>query len=298
MQSVLVIDDDPIVLDIVKTIFNGEIQIEGVSGGKEGIEVACATMPDLILLDVRMPDIDGYETIKRLKDMPETADIPVVFLTARTETQDEFTGLDLGAIDYISKPIIPQIVKVRINNHLTQKMQRDQLSNMSMIDGLTGIANRRRFDDFLDQEIRRAARNDYTVSLLMLDIDNFKNYNDTHGHQAGDDCLKMVAAEIQNHSRRPSDLVARFGGEEFAVILPDTALEPAMDLAEKIRSGISALGIQHASGEAANHVTISIGVAALDGKSVIDVTTLIAAADKALFGAKNAGRNRVLKAGD
>jgi diguanylate cyclase (GGDEF)-like protein len=293
LQSVLIIDDDPVVADILETIFDGEVRISSALSGREGIEAARAEAPDLILLDVRMRDMDGYETLKQLKQITETADVPVVFLTAKTQTEDEYMGLELGAFDYISKPIIPQIVKVRIHNHLLLKQQRDQLANMSMIDGLTGIANRRRFDDYLDQEFRRGARNHYPVSLLMLDIDDFKPFNDTYGHQSGDDCLQRIAAEIQTHSRRPSDLVARYGGEEFALILPDTPLDAAIMLAENIRAGIEALAITHEGARAVPFVTISIGVASTEDATIAIIDDLIEAADKRFYRAKESGRNRV-----
>jgi diguanylate cyclase (GGDEF)-like protein len=295
-QTVLVIDDDPIVVDILETVFDGDLRIVTASSGPEGIDKACAEKPDLILLDVRMPDIDGYDTCRQLKSMAETADIPLVFLTARIETDDEFKGLELGAIDYIAKPIIPQIVRVRIQNHLLMKRQRDQLANMSMIDGLTGIANRRRFDDHMDQELRRAVRTKQPFSLLLMDIDDFKAYNDTYGHARGDDCLRTVAQAIGGHLRRPTDLVARYGGEEFAVVLPDTPLEHAYGLAEKIRLGIVALNIPHAKARAASHVTVSVGAATSTSETPLTKPQLIEAADAQLYASKRAGRNRVSRA--
>jgi diguanylate cyclase (GGDEF)-like protein len=295
-QTVLIIDDDPIVVDIMETVFDGDLRILTARNGRAGIEMACAENPDLILLDVRMPDMDGYETCRQLKSMAETADIPVIFLTARIETEDEFKGLELGAIDYIAKPIVPQIVRARIQNHLTLKRQRDQLANMSMIDGLTGIANRRRFDDHIEQELRRASRNKAPLSLLLMDIDDFKAYNDTYGHAKGDDCLRTVAQEIRNFLRRPSDLVARYGGEEFAVVLPDTPPEAAAMLGEKIRAGIEALNIPHKSARAADHVTVSIGAGLCRPEEPLTKAQLIEAADQQLYASKRAGRNRVTRA--
>jgi diguanylate cyclase (GGDEF)-like protein len=295
-QSVLVIDDDPFVVDILRTVFDGDLRILVAHCGRDGIEIAVQENPDLILLDVRMPDMDGYETCAKLKQMAETADIPVVFLTARVEQEDEYKGLDLGAIDYIAKPIIPPIVKLRIQNHLTLKRQRDQLANMSMIDGLTGIANRRRFDDHMDQEMRRAGRTKAPLSLLLMDIDDFKAYNDTYGHQGGDDTLRNVAQAIRNHLRRPSDLVARYGGEEFAVVLPDTPIEAACMLAEKIREGVEALKIPHKRARAADHVTVSIGAAVSTLDAPLDKAGLIAEADAQLYKSKERGRNRVSRA--
>jgi len=295
-QTVLIIDDDPIVVDIMETVFDGDLRILTARNGRSGIEMACAENPDLILLDVRMPDMDGYETCRQLKSMAETADIPVIFLTARIETEDEFKGLELGAIDYIAKPIVPQIVRARIQNHLTLKRQRDQLANMSMIDGLTGIANRRRFDDHVEQELRRASRNKAPLSLLLMDIDDFKSYNDTYGHAKGDDCLRTVAQEIRNYLRRPSDLVARYGGEEFAVVLPDTPPEAAAMLAEKIRLGVEALNIPHKAARAADHITVSIGASICPPEAPLTKAQLIDAADKQLYASKRAGRNRVTRA--
>ena len=295
-QTVLIIDDDPVVVDIMETVFDGDLRILTARNGRAGIAMACAENPDLILLDVRMPDMDGYETCRQLKSMAETADIPVIFLTARVETEDEFKGLELGAIDYIAKPIVPQIVRARIQNHLTLKRQRDQLANMSMIDGLTGIANRRRFDDHIEQELRRASRNKAPLSLLLMDIDDFKAYNDTYGHAKGDDCLRTVAQEIRNFLRRPSDLVARYGGEEFAVVLPDTPPEAAAMLGEKIRAGIEALHIPHKSARAAAYVTVSIGAGLCPPDVPMTKAQLIEAADQQLYASKRAGRNRVTRA--
>ena len=295
-QTVLIIDDDPLVVDILGTVFDGDLRILTAHSGREGIALAMTENPDLILLDVRMPDMDGYETCRRLKSMAETADIPLVFLTARIETEDEFKGLELGAIDYIAKPIIPQIVRARIQNHLTLKRQRDLLANMSMIDGLTGIANRRRLDDHMDQELRRSLRNKTPLSLLLMDIDDFKAYNDTYGHARGDDCLRAVAHAIRDHLRRPSDLVARYGGEEFAVVLPDTPLDAASQLAEKIRAGVESLNIAHPKSRAAHYVTVSVGAATTTEERGLTKAQLIEAADSQLYASKRAGRNRVSRA--
>jgi diguanylate cyclase (GGDEF)-like protein len=292
-QTILVVDDDPIILDLIDIMFKDDVKVLRAENGNYGVEIARTELPDLILLDVRMPNLDGYEVCRQLKEQTETMDIPVVFLTARTETQDEFKGLELGAIDYIAKPIVPQIVEVRIRNHLMQKKMRDQLAIMSSVDGLTGLSNRRRFDEYMDQEWRRGGRNEYPISLLMIDVDHFKLYNDTYGHQQGDNCLRAVADEIATHLRRPSDLTARYGGEEFAVVLPDTPLEPAMDLAERIRAGIDGLNMEHTASETADHVTISIGLSSVVPSDEITIESFIEAADKNLYQSKHNGRNRV-----
>lgn len=292
-ETILVIDDDPVILDLVDAIFEEQITILRAANGHDGIELANKEKPDLILLDVRMPSMDGYEVCRELKNNQETEDIPIVFLTARTETEAEYTGLELGAIDYIAKPIIPQIFEVRIKNHLTQKRLRDQLAIMSSVDGLTGISNRRHFDEYLDQEWRRGTRSHYPLSLLMIDVDHFKLYNDTYGHQQGDETLKLVAREIGNHLRRPSDLAARYGGEEFSVILPDTPFKPALALAERLRSGIDRLNLEHTTSETVDHVTVSIGLTTLVPTEEMTSSDFIQAADKNLYASKHGGRNRV-----
>jgi len=291
--TVLVIDDDIIVIDMMQLLFEDECQVISANNAADGIETALATNPDLILLDVRMPEMDGYEACKVLQDNPLTASIPVVFLTAKIEVYDEMHGLELGAIDYITKPIVPEIVKARVRNHLQQKRQRDLLAIQSTTDSLTGIANRRRLDEFLEIEWRRAVRNESTISLIMIDIDYFKNFNDTYGHTEGDKCLKMVATEILKNTRRPSDLVARYGGEEFCVVLPETASGPAADLGERIRADIEALNIANKGAVGSDVVTIAAGVATASPGTNDRLKKILDEADRQLYLAKDAGRNRV-----
>ena len=243
--KILVIDDDAIFTEKIGILFDQELSVISAETGEEGITIAQSELPDLILLDIRMPDMDGYETCRQLQANPATAAIPIIFLTVKNDSTNEAMGLELGAIDYIAKPIVPQIIKARVKNHLIQKRQRDELENLSAIDALTGIANRRRLDEYLETEWRRAARNKYAISLMMIDIDNFKSFNDTYGHQAGDDCLRHVANAIAASPQRPSDLVARYGGEEFCVVLPDTPKDPALDMAERVRENVKNLAIVH-----------------------------------------------------
>jgi len=292
-EKILIVDDDQDILDLVVAMFGTTLSVVTARSGKEGLEMAIQESPDLILLDVKMPDMNGYEVCRELKSSAETENIPVIFLTARTGPEDELTGLDMGAIDYIAKPIIPQIVEVRIRNHLSQKRHRDKLEFMSAVDALTGVANRRRFDEYLDQEWRRGNRNEYPLSLLMIDIDHFKSYNDTYGHQQGDECLRNVAHEIQQHLRRPSDMVARYGGEEFSIILPDTPLDAALALADRIRSGVENLNIEHSGSETYGHITISVGAATKVPTDDHSMISFIEAADKNLYTSKNGGRNRI-----
>tara|TARA_B100000315_G_scaffold259363_1_gene315109 strand:- start:3247 stop:4158 length:912 start_codon:yes stop_codon:yes gene_type:complete len=294
MGKLLVIDDDAIVTETIGILFDQELTVLSAENGMDGITIAQTELPDLILLDVKMPDMDGYETCRRLQDYQETASIPIIFLTAKNESTDEAKGLELGAIDYIAKPIVPQIIKARIKNHMTQKRQRDELENLSSIDALTGIANRRRLDEYLETEWRRAARNKYSVSLMMIDIDHFKSFNDTYGHQAGDDCLRDVASAIAASPQRPSDLVARYGGEEFCVVLPDTPEESGREIAERVRASVEDLAIKHTGSPEFNVVTVSVGVASAEpANEDFGFYGLIKIADEHLYHAKNSGRNQV-----
>ena len=293
--KILVIDDDAIFTEKIGILFDQELSVISAETGEEGITIAQSELPDLILLDIRMPDMDGYETCRQLQANPATAAIPIIFLTVKNDSINEAMGLELGAIDYIAKPIVPRVIKARVKNHLTQKRQRDELENLSVIDALTGIANRRRLEEYLETEWRRAARNKYAISLMMIDIDNFKSFNDTYGHQAGDDCLRHVANAIAASPQRPSDLVARYGGEEFCVVLPDTPKDPALDMAERVRESVENLAIVNSGSPEYDVVTVSVGVAtATPPDEKIGYEGLIKIADEHLYHAKESGRNRAL----
>ncbi|MBF0375099.1 MAG: diguanylate cyclase, partial [Alphaproteobacteria bacterium] len=234
-QTVLVIDDSLATVrmlgEVLSDLCDGQVATEAA----EGIALARAEAPDLVLLDVMMPGMDGYEACRRLKADPRTCHVPVIFVTSLDEEADEAHGLEIGAIDYITKPFSVPIVRARVRNHLELKRHRDLLESLSSLDGLTEIPNRRRLDEHLDQEWRRCARHGLPLSLLLLDIDHFKPYNDTFGHQAGDDCLRLVAGALRDCARRPGDLVARYGGEEFACVLPGVGGEAARGMAEALR---------------------------------------------------------------
>jgi diguanylate cyclase (GGDEF)-like protein len=242
-----------------------------------------------------MPDMDGYEVCRRLKAHPRTRNVPVIFITALNEESDETHGLEVGAIDYISKPISAPIVKARVRNHLELKRYRDILENLSTLDGLTGIANRRRLDECLTQEWLRGRRNQSPLSVCLLDIDFFKRFNDRYGHAAGDDCLRRVALALASVTRRAADLVARYGGEEFVCVLPDTDAAGAALLADRCRAAVAALAIPHVESNAAKHVTVSGGVATETPTDESSPAHLLEAADRLLYQAKHAGRNRILR---
>lgn len=292
-QTVLLVDDEPMNISVLSRILEDEVNILFALHASEAIEIARREQPDLVLLDVMMPDMDGYQTCAALKAAAETRDIPVIFVTALASEADEARGLEAGAIDYIIKPVSPPIVRARVRNHLELKHYRDVLRRLSTLDGLTGIANRRRFDEALEAEWRRGQRGAAPISMLLADIDCFKAYNDRYGHLAGDECLRRVARTIEANVRRPADLVARWGGEEFAVLLPDTSHDGAVRVAEAIRGAVEALALPHRASSVARIVTLSLGAATLITDSDLPCTDLVQLADDALYSAKRGGRNRV-----
>ena len=291
--TILVIDDDRIALDLIMLTFNATATVLTALNSENGLEIAVNEQPDLILLDTLIQDVDGHEICSQLKSMPETENIPIIILSNSNQVEDELAALDKGAIDFVTKPVEAPILKARVANHLFQKRDRDQLKLMSSIDALTEVANRRRFDEYLHLEWRRAIRSKYPISLLMIDIDYFKSYNDTYGHQKGDECLRAVAGEIKHHLRRPSDMVARYGGEEFSVILPETPSYSASSLAKRIWSGVGNLNIEHTGSARVGHLTISIGAATTIPDENQSISQFIEISDKNLYKSKSEGRNRI-----
>ncbi len=291
--TVLVIDDSLACAYQLFEVLGSDYHVLAATGGAEGIEIATGQSPDIILLDVVMPEMDGHEVCIHLKEDSRTRDIPIMFITAREDEEDEEHGLSLGAIDYLSKPLRPAIIRARIKNHIELKHNRDLLQRLTMVDPLTGINNRRRFDQYLDSELARMKREEKALTLIMIDVDHFKNFNDFYGHSLGDQCLSRVASVLQGEILRPADLVARYGGEEFACISPDTDLGGALQLAERMRAAVEALAIPHADSRTAAHVTISLGIATFAPPGAISPNKLIEAADQALYEAKEKGRNRI-----
>ncbi len=293
-QTILVVDDVPANIKVLGESLKSEYKIRLATDGMKALKIASSyNPPDLILLDIIMPEMDGYDVCKKLKADSTTANIPVIFITAMNQEEDETMGLELGAVDYITKPFSLPIVKARIRTHLELKRHRDILEDLSTLDGLTGIPNRRRFDHFLNMEWIRAMRESNPISLIMVDIDHFKLYNDNYGHTAGDDCLKAVARCLAGSIRRPADFIARYGGEEFAVVLPSTDMEGAVTVANTLMKEISHLNLPHAYSEVAGHVTISLGAATMLPTRKFSLMVLVEGADKCLYEAKEAGRNCV-----
>ncbi len=291
--SVLVVDDQPINIKVVHQIFNGIHRVLMATSGEQAIELCLKSPPDLILLDVVMPGIDGLETCRRLKQIEATRDIPVIFVTGGQHAEDENVCWEAGGVDFVTKPINALTLQNRVRAHLQLKQQADMLRELAFRDGLTSVANRRYFDERYQTEISRAKRGVTPLSLVMIDVDNFKRYNDHYGHQIGDECLRAVALALKNQLNRPADLLARYGGEEFVCILPDTDIGGASQTAERLRLAVEQLALPHAASDSSKVVTVSVGVASLTAVADDAALSLLMLADQQLYLAKHGGRNRI-----
>ncbi|MEE1949282.1 diguanylate cyclase [Pseudomonas alcaligenes] len=291
--KLLLVDDQPMNIRVLHQLFRYECDVHMATGGEQAIEVCKALLPDLILLDVVMEGMDGHEVCRRLKADPLTQDIPIIFLSANGEEDDEAIGLELGAVDYIGKPFNPMIVRARVKTHLTLKRQGDYLRSMAMLDGLTGVANRRKLEARLEAAWSQACRDNGPLSLIMIDVDYFKKYNDHYGHQRGDQCLRRLAMALAATLNRPYDLLARYGGEEFACLLPDTDLAGAERVAQKMLAAVAELRIEHLASDVGPQVSLSLGVATVLASARLTPQELLRRADEQLYLAKAGGRARV-----
>ncbi len=306
--KVLVVEDSKVALKAI----SGYIEEIGVKpllaeNGHEAIALYNRERPDIVLLDIILPDTDGYEVAKEIRKLQGKDEwTAIIFLSVMSKDEDLVRGIEVGGDDYIMKPVGSVVVqaKVRAMYRLVQ-MQRalvklaaqlndanQELQRLSMMDGLTGIANRRMFDMSLAREWRRCMRLNKPLSVVMLDVDYFKKYNDRYGHQDGDDCLKLVAQAVQRSAPRPGDLVARYGGEEFVMILSDTDEDGANWVAERIRQQVAALNLPHADSDY-DHVTVSCGISSVVPTLDLAAEMLLKSADNALYLSKNQGRNTV-----
>jgi len=306
-QKILIVDDTPANIEILYKILQGDYDIHFAKSGADGLRIANKETPDLILLDIMMPEMDGYQVCAALKGDPRTAGIPIIFVTAMGSDEDETKGLECGAIDYITKPISPPIVKARVKNHLELKRSRDLLEELTIAlgeknrelevfareDALTGLANRRHFNEVLDAEIKRALRTGQFLSLILCDVDFFKKYNDQYGHIAGDKCLQAIGKIMRGSFKRAGDVPARYGGEEFAAILPDTTPDKAAQLAERLRLELIAQALPHALEGVPGQVTLSVGVVGVRATREHSAEWFIREADQALYRSKENGRNQV-----
>ena len=306
---ILVIDDDRYMrLKLSHMIRQEGYRVETVSDGEQGLEAYQHLRPHLILLDAMMPVMDGFTCCCKLQTLPGSEHIPILMITGLDDPASVDQAFEAGAIDYVTKPIHWPILRQRMrrvlreeqlaqalaqsNRELQQANQ--ELHRLALLDGLTQVANRRQFDQYLQQEWQRLGREQTPLSMILGDVDCFKAYNDTYGHQAGDRCLQTVAEAFSLVAARPADLVARYGGEEFAVILPNTSAPGALKVAEKIQSTLRAFQIPHAQSSVSDYLTLSLGVASLIPSPSSTPEQALAAADQALYQAKGEGRDRVV----
>ncbi|MBB2775402.1 UNVERIFIED_ORG: diguanylate cyclase (GGDEF)-like protein [Comamonas terrigena] len=293
-SSILIVDDNTDMIQLMARMLKGVARLRFATHGEEALQLMRMEPPDLVLLDAEMPGMSGYHVCEALQLDPVLADIPVIFVTGHTDTDYEVRGLDAGAVDFITKPVNEALLLARVRTQLRIKSMADELRRMATIDSLTGLANRRHFDNLMRREWKCCARDGKQMTLLMADVDHFKRYNDSYGHPAGDACLQAVAQALQSIAKRPSDLVGRLGGEEFAVLLPDTDLAGGQEVAEHAVQAVRAQALPHASSLTAEHVTISVGLAVCTPHNAADseLHALYSAADRALYQAKAEGRNR------
>lgn len=327
LGSILLVDDKPDNLRLLSTmLMEHQYEVRRVTKGVMALKTAKAAPPDLIVLDIKLPDLDGYEVCQALKSDPMTAEIPIIFISALDNVLDKVKAFSVGGVDYITKPFQVEEVLVRVKNHLTLRIQHQQLleqnerlqqeitarkqieialkesqfelqklnqelQRLAHLDGLTQTANRRQFDHYLQQEWMRLCEEQKPLALMMCDVDYFKSYNDTYGHQAGDDCLRAIAQAISQAIPRTTDLVARYGGEEFAVILPETDILEAEIIAQTIQKKVQSLKLVHDQSQVSPYITLSLGITCLIPHCQSSPSLLIEWADRALYQAKKQGRN-------
>jgi diguanylate cyclase (GGDEF)-like protein len=295
--TLLLVDDDREHLNVLSSLLRGKYQVLSANSGQEAIVTLEQEVIDLVLLDVQMPTTNGYEFCERLKASPATVAIPIIFVTGCVSAEDEIHGLSVGAVDYVYKPINLPVLEARIQTHLDVRRQMQAVELESRTDALTGLANRLQLNETLERQWLTMLRRQEPLSLIMIDIDHFKFYNDHYGHLQGDECLARVAAAISGSQHRPDDVVGRYGGEEFLVVLPNTSAKGAEQVAARMHRAVQDLQLPHVGNPIAEFVSISLGVASHRpvGKrrgSPIDLPTLLTQADECLFRAKSSGRNQ------
>jgi len=309
-HNILLVDDDPGTIKLIGCALAEVGDVRIATSGKDGLRLMRELVPDLVLLDAEMPGMSGFEVLEEMKEDPILTAVPVIFVTSHSETAFEVAGLEMGAADFIAKPINTPLVAARARTQLRMKGLNDDLRRLSSIDALTGVANRRWFEESLEREWLRARRSGEPLSLLLVDIDHFKLFNDCYGKPAGDACLRSVAQALVVACLRPADSVARYDGKEFALLLPQTARAGAEHIARRILDAAEVLDIRHESSPTSSRVTVSIGVAYYDTAGVCWLPTsadvrnantarardfaraLVKAAEAALSAAKDAGRAR------
>ena len=309
--SILIVDDDSSVIQVMGHILSGVGKLRFATNGEDALLILRDFVPDLILLDAQMSGMSGFQLFETLKKDSALADVPVIFVTSHSEPDFEISALEMGAVDFIAKPFRSALVRARVRTHLRMKHLADNLRRIASTDVVTGVANQPRFDELLEREWRRTRRGGEPISLLMVDLDDFRSYNDRYGHSKGNDCLRRVAEVLVSACRRPADLVARCGGGEFMVLLPQTSRIGAEQTARRVLQAVEALCLSHEDSPKKLVVTVSVGIACYDKVSACwtnsgpeirlgsdsylpcAASDLVLAADKALKAAKRAGRGQV-----
>jgi diguanylate cyclase (GGDEF)-like protein len=292
--QLLIVDDQPLNIRLFHEIFHADHEVFFATSGEDALNFCQTNRPDLILLDVIMPGLNGYEVCRMLKQDERTREIPVIFVTAQSDATEEEDGLAAGAVDFIAKSASANVMRARVGTLITLKRQSDLLRQMARVDSLTGLANRRHFDETLSSEWRRCTRSGKPLSLMLIDIDHFKLFNDHYGHLVGDSCLQQISACLKAGFARSHDLVARYGGEEFVCVMPETPLDGAEAKAKALEKAVRALRIPHdKSTVAGGIVTISLGVAVAMPTVGEESAALILCADQSLYLAKGSGRGQV-----
>lgn len=307
-ELIMLVDDDPTAIKTMSRMLAGFGKIQFACSGEEAMRLVREVPPTLILMDSEMPGMNGFQLCNLLKADPALVNIPVIFVTSHNDVQFEVTGFQIGAVDVIAKPVSSPLLQARVRTQLRIKHLTDELRRTSMTDGLTRVGNRRSLDEALDREWIRSRRNASPLSVLMVDVDHFKLFNDRYGHIAGDECLQRIAGALKDACLRPADMVARYGGEEFVMLLPDTSHEGAKHVAARVLDAVAKLAVAHDASPASGHVTVSVGLTCYDKTSqgwvtspgesrhtddppsVLNSAKLLQAADKALYAAKLAGR--------
>ena len=304
--SILLVDDDPTVAAALSGVLREFGRVRYARSGSEALRLAHESVTDLVLLDINLPDLSGFEICKSLKHSAELSDVAIIFITS--DAEQEVEGLSCGAVDFITKPPRPAQVAARVRIHLCMRQMHMLLRLSAATDPLTGLANRRAFDEALQREWLRCQRMASPIAIASVDVDHFKAYNDHYGHPAGDECLRAVSQALRKAARRPADVLARCGGEEFAILLPDTDAYGACCAVERALSAVAGLKLAHARSTTAEYLTVSAGVTAYDpscdnwgmpqrnsgsglAQQLAPTADLVATCDRALYAAKQGGRN-------
>jgi diguanylate cyclase (GGDEF)-like protein len=296
-STILIIDDHPDTIRLLSAMLRDQARVLFATNGMAGLEIARAQRPQLILLDLQMKSMDGFAVCERIMADPDLRHCPVIFVTASAGIENEIACLDAGAVDFIPKPLSGPVVQARVRTHLRLQAALASLDKLANVDGLTGLHNRRFFDERMAAEVARHRRQGAALGLALADVDHFKLYNDYYGHQLGDECLRAVAQALAQCTRRPGEVVARYGGEGFVVLLPHCGGEDALRYGQQVCQQVAGLRLPHEASGVASYVTISVGVCSLAPDGPDDASALLEAADRALYEAKRTGRNRAMLGG-